>query len=125
MIEISKELLSEVLNVEISEVNGTLTHKNNKSLLSYTTKNCSINDGKELINIYELAHKCKEWIINNGYVLKICYVLENDTRDLAFIETTLLKSNQYLSDYYDMDSKTEIEAVIKACQGILDNEDSK
>ena len=60
--EISKELLSEVLNVEISEVNGTLTHKNNKSLLSYITKNCSINEGKELINIYELAHKnLKQW----------------------------------------------------------------
>lgn len=60
--EISKELLSEILNVEISEVNGTLTHKNNKSLLSYITKNCSINEGKELINIYELAHKnLKQW----------------------------------------------------------------
>ena len=51
MIKISKELLEEVLNVEISEVTGMLRHKNNQSLLSYITKNCSINDGKELINI--------------------------------------------------------------------------
>lgn len=67
LIEISKELLSEVLNVEISEVTGMLTHKNNKSLLSYITKNCSINEGKELINIYELSFKCKEWAYSKGY----------------------------------------------------------
>lgn len=69
---ISKELLSEVLNVEISEVTGMLTHKNNKSLLSYITKNCSINDGKELINIYELAHKnLKQWAKLKNFFDKI------------------------------------------------------
>ena len=67
MIEISKELLEEVLNVEISEVTGMLTHKNNQSLLSYITKNCSINDGKELINIYELMNKMKLWAYDNDY----------------------------------------------------------
>ena len=116
---ISKELLSEVLKQETRFIryvaNNTYeVHFEKPIRLKYI-----------IINIYELAHKCKEWIINKGYVLKLCYVLENDTRELCFIETTLLRSNQYSSDYYDIDSKTEVEAVIKACEWILNSKDSK
>ena len=115
MIEISKELLEEVLNVEISEVTGMLTHKNNQSLLSYITKNCSINDGKELINIYELAHKCKEWALSKDYKLvslsKECFLY--DTQDLYDVSEQL---DQW-SEWFEADS--EVEAIFKACEWIL------
>lgn len=120
MIEISKELLSEVFNKKVT----SSRQDNNIEYDIYWEQDEDRVFGR-IITFYELCHIMKEWIINKGYVLKICYVLENDTRDLAFIETTLLKSNQYLSDYYDMDSKTEIEAAIKACQWILDNKGIK
>ena len=116
---ISKELLSEVLEREVTDFE--YWDNNEYRCTAYF-------DGfrqRFFLNIYELAHKCKEWIINKGYVLKLCYVLENDTRELCFIETTLLRSNQYSSDYYDIDSKTEVEAVIKACEWILNSKDSK
>ena len=97
---ISKELLSEVFGREVTD----FEHYDNN-----VYRCTAYFDGfrqRFFLNIYELAHKCKEWIINKGYVLKLCYVLENDTRELCFIETTLLRSNQYSSDYYDIDSKS-------------------
>lgn len=112
--KISKELLSEIMQLGILEVGEV-----DDCYLSFNYYILDDDNIKACINVYELAHKCKEWIINKGYVLKLCYVLENDTRELCFIETTLLKSNQYSSDYYDMDSKTEVEAVIKASEWIL------
>ena len=118
---ISKELLSEVLGFGVYQ-------SIRKDEYAYNDIKLNIINTELLydyVNIYELAHKCKEWIINKGYVLKLCYVLENDTRELCFIETTLLRSNQYSSDYYDIDSKTEVEAVIKACEWILNSKDSK
>lgn len=111
---VSNELFSKVLNIKDFDSNKLVYLLKDWNQLVYTKQQEEFS-----INIYEFLNKCKEFIVDNQYVLKICYVLENDTRDLAFIETTLLKSNQYSSDYYDMDSKTEIEAVIKACEWIL------
>ena len=62
------------------------------------------------ISIYKLAHKCKEWAYNNSYTLrsqlKVCYCrfpIHND------IEEKIFKAD------------TELEAIFKACQWILDN----
>lgn len=112
---ISKELLSEVLDYDVDKY--TIVSSTEITQIRIWKKDAETWDYRSY-DIHYLAHKCKEWIINKGYVLKLCYVLENDTRELCFIETTLLKSNQYSSDYYDMDSKTEVEAVIKACEWI-------
>lgn len=116
MIEISKELLSEVLNCDVDKY--TIVSSSEITQIRIWKKDAEMWDYRSC-DIHHLAHKCKEWAINKGYVLRICYVLENDTRELCFVETTLLKSDQYLSDYYDMDSNTEVEAIIKACEWIL------
>lgn len=108
---ISKELLSEVLKVKIRKINSSILDGNlyyYKELVKCKSK----------INIYELAHKCKEWAENQGYILlsknKECLVyLIDDVYDV--IECL----NQY-EDYFDAD--TEYEAIFKACDRILDNE---
>ena len=93
---ITKELLSEVLGVyKIIEPYGNiLVWEWDKS---YSNNNCSI-------NIYELAHKCKEWALQYDY--------------------TILSSKGYATIsgkvFYD---KTEPEAIFKACQWILENKD--
>lgn len=114
--EISKELLSEVL-CDNKIIGCAFTSELGFDAVEYVWIGCrAIDDCEEFvdhINIYELVHKCKEWLIQNGYVL------DNETRKLSFVETMLLKSNQYTSDYYDMDSKIEIEAIFKACEWIL------
>ena len=65
MIEISKELLSEVLgftsgNVFVKEVE---TRNNDIEYL------CNVG-GWTLLNIYELAHKCKEWARKKGFFIR-------------------------------------------------------
>ncbi len=106
---ISEELLSEVLN-------------ESRVILDYEVSIC----GKEIhyghtdidedgfINIYELAHKCKEWAKNKGYLLLSGY---DDGK--TFYCTC---SNKSSPDSY---SGTEPEAIFKACQWILDNKETK
>lgn len=99
---ISKELLSEVLEISIdsiSECNG-----DQGNLIIYYQR---LSDKSSSINIYELAHKCKEWARNNGYLIY-------SVPDLAFVKTLSL---EYCVDFGD---KSEIENVFRSCQWILD-----
>lgn len=105
---ISKELLNEVLKADIRKINNSILDGN---LYYYKTfVKC-----KSKINIYELAHKCKEWALNLGYILYStvhgyeCYI---DSRN--FIDNTPVR---FLAE-------TEPEAIFNACQWILDK-DSK
>ena len=120
MIEISKELLEEVLNVEISEVTGMLTHKNNQSLLSYITKNCSINDGKELINIYELMNKMKLWAYDNDYEIMSGTMLD-DNLMLTWYATVypVTATRKTYSLRFDTEANNEFETVKECCEWIL------
>jgi len=93
-------LLSEVLGVTCNDN----TEYNNTIL--FHTKN------KTGINIYELAHKCKEWAKNHGYLLY-------SVPDLCIVKTFNL---EYCVDF-GLD--TEIESIFRACQWILDNKDSE
>jgi hypothetical protein len=78
------------------------------------------NDGYEsksigtYINIYELAHKCKEWLKNN--VSNSFSGFDNGHRFFCHIE------NYNIQDRFYED--TEHEAIFKACQWILDTKES-
>lgn len=109
---ISKELLESVLgftsgNVFIKEIET----KNND--IEYL---CNVG-GWTLINIYELAHKCKEWAYNNKYVLdcfsKCIEIRKQNEEDIIYIERGELFDN----------SSHDISLVFKACQWILDNKE--
>ena len=82
--------------------------------------NCDITTDKDMlgvyksINLYEFAFKCKEWISNKGY----SQLSGKDNiyeKRMGFVcsigSTTLL-----IEDFY---AGTEIEAIIKACEHIL------
>lgn len=108
--ELSKELLSEVLNKNISsyefDMYGNIDYK-------------VINDYGSNINIYELSHKCKEWAYkqsshNVGYAIKTVHYGDNVTGGFVGIEES----------YVDT-CKTEFELVLKLCQWILDNKINK
>lgn len=103
---ISKELLSEVLEVGIDIVD----HYTKDNNLYYSFSRSST----QHINIYELAHKCKEWAKNKGYLLLSGY---DDGK--TFYCTC---SNKSSPDSY---SGTEPEAIFKVCQWILDNKETK
>ena len=120
---ISKELLSEVLNIEIIDYSidtsqvriNQLWHEDtplNRELELFNT----IYGCMHSINIYELAHKCKEWAYSkHGYLL-------NSRR--TFKTKYLLGYCEVVKDcefYYSEYSNTEVEAIFKACQWILEN----
>ena len=107
---ISKELLSEVLEENFSS--NKIEFEQSRGVDSSRM----VIDNWRTINIYELAHKCKEWAFKNGYYLTIyndaidvvlqsnCKVLENVTNDTFMYDPNL---------------------VFKGCQWILDNKESK
>lgn len=101
---ISKELLSEVLNLNITYIercNNSIIYK------------ISVYDREEEVNIYELAYKCKEWAFDNGYYLTIY----NDAIDI------ILQTNCKLIENITDDSfKYSPMLVFKACQWILDKD---
>lgn len=113
MMNVSKRLLSEVLGEEYS----LNKFPDGYSINYKTTLVLSKYSGVEFINIYELAHKCKEWI-----------------KSTSHYELVIYDSNVYLTTcglggeggfYYDYKfiADTEPEAVFAACQWVLDNKD--
>lgn len=118
---ISKELLSEVINIKIEDI---IDLKIFGKDLKYYEK-CLYGfccDGRlskhkdsicKHINIYELAHKCKEWSLEHDCELLSCI----RSKDRAICDIYSDKYNCKFTHYAD----TEIEAIFKACQWILDN----
>lgn len=112
MYNISIELLSEVL--DINDVVHVQKEGNNSIFISRA------NNPAYIINIYELAFKCKEWALLNNYILNsqirgycvgkgICFVYEDDWT--SEFNECCLKS---------LTSNTEVESIVKACQWILE-----
>ena len=88
--------------------------------------NCDITTDKDMlnvyktINIYEFAFKCKEWLLNKGYS-QLSGRDDIYEKGVGFVcsigSTTLL-----IEDFY---AGTEIEAIIKACEWILEYKENK
>ena len=116
---ISKELLSNVLDNEVPyqvKVHKIII-KNNSLNYFYNSKDSGggLFEANEYINIYELAHKCKEWAISKGWIL-------HEVRNLK--EYIIYFGGDYREPSDDFRAETEPEAIFKACQWILDK-DSK
>jgi len=111
---ISKQLLQEVLGVNISSVGNI-----NEGYLNYSPVE---NDYSlyHQINIYELVHKyCIDWALNKGY--DICskevdgkYCLLTDEKILGIKVGDVFVISDTFTPFV-----SRIEAVIKACEWIL------
>ena len=103
-LKISKELLSEVLNYEVDVFLGI-----NKNEIDYT---CCRDENEGYIdisiNLYEFAFKCKEWLLKNNIAFTLNYYKDNSVQF-------------YCEKYHlDIESSSEIETIIKACNWILE-----
>ena len=105
MIRISNKLLKKVLEIEI-------THfaKYDKNIFRCETPHYRV-----FINIYELANKCKEWALANGYNLWSGYAPKDKKFAVNFY---LIKENIEI-DCDESLADTEVEAIFKACEWIL------
>ena len=104
---ISKELLSEVLNQNVTSV-----YKQQEQY-RYTTSNTNgawvSGSDVPLPNIYELAHKCKEWAHSRSFMIQ-SYLYNTKAR--ADLLSSCDVDEKFIAD-------TEPEAIFKACEWIL------
>lgn len=102
-LQISKELLSEVL--ELKRIDEIYIEDN---ILYF----CELNNG---INTYELAHKCKEWAKSKEFIIH-----SSPTQKIE--HTAIVQSFDFNKFYYGENqfyALTEVEAIVKACEWIL------
>ena len=111
---INKELLSEVFNQEVRFIkyvaNNTYEiHFEKPTRLKYI-----------IINMYELAHKCKEWAYKEGFIIDTgfhkYYINQFKANCYGWVS-----SNINIKQHFN--ECTEQEAIFKACQWILDNKE--
>ena len=104
---ISKELLSEVLKKEVVKIKGI---ENNTLIYG-----CKVHDGwYDEINIYELAHKCKEWAIKIDYKIESHIHLINKKFICVASFCTKDNTTKFFQEH------TEPEAIFKACEWIME-----
>lgn len=141
--EISEKLLNIVLEKELEKkydgsyifiCNGIINLENNEvsSTLGFYDSEIDF-----FINIYELAHKCKEWakynelLGNSGYDLYTKH-LKGINYPSAMKDKPLNKNYDYWICFYSRYNHIsstigqgirESEAIFKACQWILDNKE--
>ena len=103
---ISKELLSEVLN-EVCPIVEIKKFKNNNLLIKYQ------NQYQKTINIYELAHMCKEWALKNGYKL------HDYAHSIVIVNLNMNIEYSVIDDNFN--NVYDVERFFKACEWILEN----
>ena len=113
---ISKELISEILDIKLEDI---VSFKMFGCELFYYQKfllgaNCQSKTSKHRdsiqhsINIYEFAYKCKRWLLKNNITFTLNYYKDNLVQF-------------YCEKYHlDIESRSEIETIIKACEWILE-----
>jgi len=128
---ISKKLLSEVLNTNVVNI-VTDTKKMRYNLDGSVSDNDKIImylDTKwHKINIYELAHICKEWAFDNKYVIgSIPKITESTWKKCAVNLTHFYLACKDRAIYKEQGDggwftePTEVESIFKACEWILNN----
>lgn len=118
---ISKELLSEVLNKNITEVYIRKNEIRIKTKID-NVDGWSMSSDVPLPNIYELANKCKNWafekhslmLFQTQYFPNIFYGIKDLKTSMEDFITKVPQCDRFKSD-------TEPEAIFKACQWILEN----
>lgn len=127
---ISKELLSEVLEREVTDFE--YWDNNEYRCTAYF-------DGfrqRFFLNIYELAHKCKEWAFytykisvssfkSGSFYLKEFNQIKDNSEYWVELDTASIDCEINIDDSGIFKSCSEHEAIFKACQWILDNKGIK
>lgn len=117
---ISKELLSVVINKKIV-VDDISNIELKENTITFIEDYWDEDEGSgfyrsHTINIYELAHKCKEWANKQGILLRSSIDGVVDFYDFRI-------NGEDKGEFIDCREFkcSEVEAVIQACQWILDN----
>ena len=114
---ISKELLTEVYTGKYIILGKVWIDEDNIRFKSLN--NCSISNK---INKYKFAHMCKEWALRKNYIL----ASESNTYGgICNMSISSIDIDVFYNIQSTTRANTEVEAVIKACEWILNNKDRK
>ena len=124
-LKINKELIKNVLAKETENLSEDFSFYIDEDYIVFR------DEGEALFgcNIYKFAFKCKEWILNQKN--KDCFYIadqfslniESQMGIIKYFWCVLLKNNSRVSPEFKADS--EIEAIIKACNWILERSNEK
>lgn len=124
MIEISKELILKLIPLELNEEHDKYyeTKIGNTLNIGYSYnvlfKGNKVGSGAKHFNIYELAHKCKEWAVDNHF-----HIYSKIMKDKAVAKIRKSINGKHRKNTLCLFvANTEPEAVFKVCQWILDNQ---
>ena len=115
---ISKELLSEALDARIDNftAHDGVIYINRASVLdAYAIP--KYGNFEKKVNIYELAHKCKEWATKHKYMVSSLFRM--DRNEIRWAESNAWKASMGEIAAKRFKANTEPEAVFKACEYIL------
>lgn len=120
---ISKELLSEISGLIIvdRQYGAVYFDKTDSMIHAYYEKEeyGQVRWFNYCVSIYELQHKCKEWLNKKEYDVMTCQMSNNKAWcQLVEMKTDVFKG---ISPYFHDES--EIKVILKACQWILNNRD--
>lgn len=119
----SKELLSEVLDIDIYNINGISSTE-----IEYEYDMKEFGEHLDIINIYELSFKFKEWAYQNNYSIRtfrtsigwVVDTLHNNIEDGRRKNTWVFDIINYDNDtMHQYHFETEVEAVLAVCEWIL------
>lgn len=112
-LKISKELLSKVLGIHTILMNPIIEPGNNIGYLVYGSQNTlkEVRRNHKQINIYEFAFRCKEWAYSTYGIMIQSYPYCGKSRADA------LKGLEVDEVFKE---NTEVEAIIQACEWILE-----
>jgi len=112
---ISKELLSNVLNIDIKKVGVIEYTSSRENRLIYFTKDLYAKS----INVYELMYKCMQWASDYGEC-GISYDIGRYKDGSKGHSISLVLTNVPCPDEY-FTAEDGIDAVFEACQWIFEN----
>ena len=119
---ISKELLTAIRKDEHKVLNTDLNYIEKDNKIGYLLDNRQW----YFINIYEFAHKCKEWAVNlspNKHALS-SYPRWGDIRNYKKTNGSYYIC-QHLVSGVQFEAETEPEAIFRACEWILEQIEKK
>ena len=115
---ISKELLSLVLDEEFTRPSEIKKVGNNLMWYEMTIQNTP--RYKRDVNLDTLGRLCKEWIYKNTAYEVTAYKLQDTNEYRCVVGLNLLSKYKDVVGFY---ADTELEAIIKATERIMENKD--
>lgn len=132
---IDSELLNRVMGYNDSTLRNIRQHPTQVGYIQFD--DCSVNEQPYEceMNKYEFIAHCKQWAMNRGYQISACRPIVQDDRGAQvinyWVKSYIIKFDigsfepPYQILNFDCNEDSEFDAIIKACEWILKNDEPR